>query len=89
MKYIVYNNVMEYVRHIPCICMVYTWILEITSTTQNLRVQMTTQAGGMSCFGQNRACSAVVIALRLVPKVLGSNPAFSTKHDTCLFIVVE
>jgi hypothetical protein len=37
----------------------------------------------------NRACSAVVIALRLVPKVLGSNPAFSTKHGTCLFIVVE
>ncbi len=25
----------------------------------------------------------------LVPKVLGSNPAFSTKHGTCLFIVVE
>ncbi len=24
-----------------------------------------------------RACSSVVIALRLVPKVLGSNPAFS------------
>jgi hypothetical protein len=25
----------------------------------------------------------------LVPKVLGSKPAFSTKHDTCLFTVVE
>ncbi len=25
----------------------------------------------------------------LVPKVLGSNPAFSTKHVTCLVMVVE
>ncbi len=25
----------------------------------------------------------------LVPKVLGSNPAFSTKHVTCLFMVVN
>ncbi len=42
----------------------------------------------------HRACSAVVIALRfgyqgLVTKVLGSNPAFSTKHVTCHFMVVE
>jgi hypothetical protein len=33
------------------------------------------------------ACSAVVIALRLVPKVLGSNLTFSTKHVTCLLHV--
>ncbi len=44
--------------------------------------------------------SAVVIALSvgvqgpgfdpaLVSKVLGSNPAFSTKHVTCLFMIVE
>ncbi len=25
----------------------------------------------------------------LVPKVLGSNPAFSTKHVTCLLMVLE
>jgi hypothetical protein len=31
----------------------------------------------------------VVRALRLVPKVLGSNLAFSTKHVTRLFMVVE
>ncbi len=37
----------------------------------------------------NWACSAVVIELSLVPKVLGSNPAFPTKHGTCLFIVVD
>ncbi len=37
----------------------------------------------------HQACSAVVIALRLVPKVLGSNQDFSTKHVTCLFTVVE
>jgi hypothetical protein len=35
----------------------------------------------------DRACNAVVIVLRLVPKVLGSNPAFSTKHVTCLLHV--
>ncbi len=37
----------------------------------------------------NRAFGAVVIALSgcLVPKVLGSNPAFSTKHVTCLLHV--
>jgi hypothetical protein len=34
-----------------------------------------------------RACSAVVIVLRLVPKVLGSNSAFSTKHATRLLHV--
>ena len=33
----------------------------------------------------DRACSAVVIALRLVPKVLGSNPALSTEHVSCFF----
>ena len=34
-----------------------------------------------------RACSAVVIAFCLVPKVLGSNLAFSTKHVSCLLHV--
>ncbi len=36
--------------------------VETASTTQNLHVKMTTQAGGMSCFGQNsvdRSCSVI------------------------------
>jgi hypothetical protein len=44
-----------------------------------------------SCCPFYRACSVVVIVLRsaLVPKVLGSNLAFSTKLVTCLFMLVE
>jgi hypothetical protein len=39
------------------------------------------------CDSLHWACSALVIELRLVPKVLGSSPAFSTKHVTCLLHV--
>ena len=37
----------------------------------------------------DRGCSAVVIAFRLIPKVLGSNPTFSAKHVTCLIMIIE
>ncbi len=40
----------------------------------------------LHAMGIDRTCSAVVIALCLVPKVLGSNSVFSTKRVTCLLL---
>ncbi len=61
-RYTVYNKAMEYIRNIPWICMVYTWIFlflvwllyygkkkdETATATQNSHVQITSKAGSLS-----------------------------------------